>query len=299
MTFSATLIILMALIGEVGFMVINAMARRLRVGGGSSRAVLGAYGLVLPIWAGAVAYFAMNGQLALHWTYLLCVAVWLGVSYALNFGTVFINSFQSLSEGTGYRFGFSVLLALLIDVFVFKTSFSPELLLVLGTLFAGGVILHLGRAKQDYKHTRLVPLHLKMGFVALVSVAEVAAYALFKYGATMQGSIFAHNALSQALLFTMFLVMAGRIMMRDNKDGYLPVPYIVGFMVLVLVAVSANAVALAALPITLFVMFTLIRAACFTVQDIKARGVGFSVSTILALVLIAAGIALTLTLQGF
>lgn len=299
MTFSITLILMMALIGELAFMVINAMARRLRVGGGSSRAVLGAYGLALPIWAGAVAYFAMNGQLVLHWPYLLCVAVWLGVSYALNFGTVFINSFQSLSEGTGYRFGFSVILALLIDVLVFKTSFSPELLLVLGALFAGGVILHLGRAKQDYKHTRLVPLHLKMGFVALVSVAEVAAYALFKYGATMQGSIFAHNALSQALLFAMFLVMAGRIMMRDNKDGYLPLPYIVGFMVLVLVGVSANAVALAALPITLFIMFTLVRAAVFTVQDIKARDVGFSVSTILALVLIAAGIALAMTLKGF
>lgn len=299
MTFSITLILMIALIGELAFMVINSMARRLRVGGGSSRAVLGAYGLALPIWAGAVVYFAMNGQLALHLPYLLCVAVWLGVSYALNFGTVFINSFQSLSEGTGYRFGFSVILALLIDVLVFKTSFSPELLLVLGTLFAGGVILHLGRAKQDYKHTRLVPLHLKMGFVALVSVAEVAAYALFKYGATMQGSIFAHNALSQALLFAMFLVMAGRIMMRDNKDGYLPMPYIVGFMVLVLVGVSANAVALAALPITLFVMFTLVRAAVFTVQDIKARDVGFSVSTILALVLIAAGIALAMTLKGF
>jgi hypothetical protein len=138
-----------------------------------------------------------------------------------------------------------------------------------------------------------------LGFVALVSVAEVAAYALFKYGATMQDSVFAHNALSQALLFTLFLVMGGRIMIRDNKDGYLPMPYIIGFMVLVVIALSANAVAIAALPITLFVMFSLIRAACFTVQDVKARGVGFSVSTILALVLIAAGMALTLTLQGF
>jgi hypothetical protein len=163
MTFSATLIILMALIGEVGFMVINAMARRLRVGGGASRAILGAYGLTLPLWAGVLTYFAMNGQLELQWPYLLCVAVWLGVCYAMNFGTVFISSFQSLSEGTGYRFGFSVLLALLLDVVVFKTSFSPELLLVLGTLFAGGFFLHIGRAKQDYKNTRLVPLHLKIG----------------------------------------------------------------------------------------------------------------------------------------
>lgn len=293
-----TFILLLALLGEFAFMVINAMARRLRVNGGASRAVLGAYGLTLPLWAGALAYFAMNGQLDLHWPYLLCVAVWLGVCYALNFATVFVNSFQSLSEGTGYRFGFSVILALLIDMLVFKTAFSSELLLVLGTLFAGGVMLHLGRAKQDYKNTRLVPLHLKLGFVALVSVAEIATYALFKYGATMQDSIFAHNALSQGLLFTLFLVMAGRVMMRDNRDGYLPVPYIIGFMALVVVAVSANAVAIAALPITLFVMFSLIRAACFTVQDIKAREVAFSVSTILALVLIAVGMVLTLTLQG-
>lgn len=299
MTFTASLIILMALIGEFGLMAINSMARRLRMRGGASRAIIGAFGLTLPLWLAAFTYFSMSGQLALHWPYLLCVTVWLGVSYGLNFGTVFNSSFQSLSEGTGYRFGFSVAAALALDILVFKTSFSPELLVVLGTLFVGGVLLHLGRAKQDYKNTRLVPLHLKMGFVLLVSVAEIAAYALFKYAATMQDSIFAHNALSQALLFALFLVMGGRIMMRDNRDGYLPMPYIIAFMALVVVAVSANAVAIAAMPLTLFAMFSLIRAAIFAVQDVKSRDVRFRTGTVLALVLIPAGILLAVLLKGF
>lgn len=299
MEFSASFIILMALIGELGFMAASILARRLRTGGTSSRAVLGAYGLTFPLWAGLAAYFALSGQLDVTWPYLLCVLVWLGVCYLLNFGTVFISPFQSLSESTGYRFGFSVLIALAVDLLVFKTTFNPHLLLVLGALFLGGVLLHMARVKQDYSSSRLVPLHYKLGFVVLVSLAEVATYALFKYGASLQDSVFAHNAVMQGALFALFIILGGRVMLRDSRAGYLPTSYILAFMGLVIIAVSADAIAIAGLPVTLFIMFSLIRSAFFAVHDIKTREAPFGITTIAALVLIASGIVMAFLIKGF
>lgn len=290
---SANFIVLAALIGELGFMAINILAKRLRNAGVSSRAVLACYGLSLPVWVAGLCYFAGTGQIHLPWPYLLCLAAWLAVCYGMNFGTVFISAFQSLSEGTGYRFGFSVMIALLADVVIFHTAFHPAVIVSIAMLFAGGIVLHLNRVKMDLHSSKLVKLRYKIGFVFLVSLAEVATYALFKYAAGMQDNVLAHNAMFQTPLLIIFLAMGGRVMANDVRQGYMPLPFIAGIAVLLLVAASADAVAMAGLPVTLFIMFSLIRAACFAVHDIRSGEVPFTPMTVAAIALIAGGVVST------
>lgn len=296
---SANFLVLVALIGELGFMAISILAKRLRTNGVGSRSILAVYGLTLPVWIAAVAYFVSTGQMNWPWPYLVCLLLWLGTCYFLNLGTIYISAFQSLSEGTGYRFGFSAMIALLADLFIFGTEFHPAVIVAISLLFAGGILLHMNRVKQDFQSTKLVPLHLKLGFVLLVSLAEVSTYALFKYAATMQDTIYAHNAVFQSMLFLMFLVIGGKVMVRDCKQGYFPVPYMIALCGFLIIAASADAVALAGLPVTLFIMFSLIRTACFAVHDIKTKEIALNATSIAAIALIAAGIASTVLIRGF
>lgn len=299
MHLSGPFIILMALIGELGFMAISILAKRLRRGGVTSRAILAAYGLTLPVWIGVFVYYTNKGEVEMPPLYMACLLAWLVTCYFLNFGSVFVSRFQSLSEGTGYRFGFSVLIAAAMDLFIFKTTFDPVILAVLGMLFVGGLLLHFSREKMPENSKTMVPLHYKIGLILVVSLAEVSTYALFKYGAGLQTSVLAHNAIFQMMMFAVFLIVGGSTLIKDRHEGYFPTSYLIAFFVLTVIAASADAFAVAGLPVTLFIMFSLIRAVCFAVHDLKTREVPFNVFSILALVLIAAGIVSTVFVGGF
>lgn len=293
MVSGAAFYILMALVGELGFMTISILAKRLRNRGISTLSLIAAYGMTLPVWIAAAAFLSVHGEIHFSPAYLLCIAAWLGTCFFLNFGSIYITRFQSLSEGTGYRFGFSTLIALAIDLLVFGTEFHPSVLIVIAMLFTGGIFLHLSREKAVEHQNMKIPLPKRLGFIFIVSLAEVATYALFKYGAGLQDSVLFHNALSQALMFSVFLAAGGRVLHRDYKGGQFPVIYLVALFALMIVAAVADGFAIAGLPVTLFIMFSLIRAACFAVHDIKSGELPLTWSSGFALVLIAAGIAST------
>ncbi len=296
---NASFLILMAVIGELGFMTISILSKRLRNRGVRTLSLLAVYGLTLPLWGGVIAYFFLRGGVTLPMVYVLSVLLWLATCFFLNFGSVFISRFQSLSEGAGYRFGFSILIAILADVVIFRTQFAPALMIVLAVLFAGGILLHFGRERIVGDTSMKLPLVQRLGFILLISLAEVATYALFKYAAGLQESIIFHNALMQALLFSIFLIAGGKGLSRDYRGGTFPTVYIVALVGLMCVAAMADAVAIAGLPVTLFIMFSLIRAACFAVHDIRTGELPMTPATLAAIALIAVGMCSTVFIQEF
>src|SRR4051812_13277226 len=111
--------ILAALTGELGFLTINVLNKRLRNKDIRTLTVFGMYGLLFPVWLAVVLWLLMEGRADLNTSYLLTLSLWLVLVVAFNFSTIYLTRFQSLSEAAGYRFGFTVLCALLADTLFF------------------------------------------------------------------------------------------------------------------------------------------------------------------------------------
>ncbi len=290
--------LLMAFIGELGFMALSILSKRLRNRGVKTLSILGVYSLLTPVWVGMAAWFLFRGQTDLSFQYMVVVAAWVCVCFTLNFGSTWLMRFQSLTDGSGYKFGFTVFWALIADLLFFQHDFSMEKALALLLLFGGGTVLHFSRQTVVVDALRM-PLAKRLGIIMFLALVEASTYFLFKVGATMQSSDLFHNALSQALLFSIFFIMGWKAYQSDKAFGHFPTSYAVILTALLLVAAVADGFAIAGLSLTLFVMFSLIRMAAFAVHDMKTGEILVSFKTILAVSLIACGFCIVaITGQG-
>jgi hypothetical protein len=281
--------IVMAVIGELTFMVFRILEKRLRNGGAQTLAILASYGLTMPVWLVIIGGFAFLGMTAFTPAYGLVIAAWLATCFFINFGSVYLTKFQSMSEGVGYRFGFTLLLSLLADIFIFSIAFDAEKLLALSMLFGGGIALHFSRQKNIAPDMRMA-LPKRLGIIFVLAVAEVATYTLFKHGASLQASPTFHNALSQFLLFSIFVMMGHKAFAQDRKEGKLPTMYLIGLTVLLIIACLAAGLALAALPLTLLITISLMRPVFYAIHDIKTKELTLSLTNSAAITVIIGGL---------
>ncbi len=288
--------IVMAIIGELSFTAVNIILKRLRNRGAQTLAVMAAYGLLAPLWIAAALYFILQGRIDFTGPYMLVVGLWFMVCYLLNFGSQYLARFQSLSDGTGYKFGAITLWALLADILIFKHQFSGLTVIVLLLLFSGGTVLHFAREKSVGQGLRM-PLSKRLPAILILSLIETSTYFLFKQGALMQESILAHNAFLQALIFSVFLVTGLKALRQDRHAGHIPTFYILILLPVMLVACVADGFAMVGLPLTLFVMFPLLRAIIFAVHDIITGELPFTRLTVAAILLIVTGLGLMVTLK--
>ena len=282
--------IAMAVIGELTFMVFRILEKRLRNAGAQTLAILAAYGLTIPFWILVIAGFVLLGQVAFTPMYGLIVVAWVATCTFLNFGAVYITKYQSMSEGIGYRFGFSLLVALLVDVFIFSMEFNAEKLLAIALLFSGGVALHFSREK-NVSSAMTMALPKRLSIIGFISIVEIATYTLFKQGALMQESATYHNAISQFLILCIFIGMGAKPYMQDRAAGKLPTIYLIGLSVLLIIGCLAEGLALAALPLTLIMGIALLRVVIYAVHDIYTKELRLTMANGSAITLILGGLA--------
>lgn len=297
MNTSLDLLILAALIGELGLVAINSMAHCLRTKGVGMKSILAACGLSLPVWV--VMFFCHSGDLVMPWQYIAAVLVWMVLSYGISIGTRFSVGTQGPAEGMALRFVFVAIFAVLADCIVFGTQYSPALMTTLGLFFVGGVLIHFNRFCLELKPAKLIKIQYKIGFAAAIALAEVAAFALFKFGASMQVNPYVNVSVFMALSSLIYLFFGIKALMHDKKTGYMSVCKIAAFAVAAAVAWTAGGVALAGIPVALFALFTVVRGAWFAMCDMKSGTVKFSPVTAAGVIFVILGLLSTLMITGF
>jgi hypothetical protein len=297
MNTSLDLLILAALVGELGLVAVNSLAHCLRTNGVGTKSILAACALSLPIWV--VMFFCQSVEIILPWQYLAAVVAWMALSYGITIGTRFSVGTQGPAEGMALRFVFVAIFAMLADCVVFGAQYSSALITTLGLFFVGGVLIHFNRFWLELKPAKLVKVQYKIGFAAGIALAEVAAFALFKFGASMQVNPYANVAVFVTLASLMYLFFGAKALMHDKKTGYMPICKIGAFAVLAAVAWTANGVALAGIPVALFAMFTLVRGAWFAMCDMKSGTVKFSPVTAAGIGFVILGLLSTLLITSF
>lgn len=284
--------IAMAVIGELTFMVYRILEKRLRNAGAQTLAVLASYGLTIPFWLLLIAFFIYMGQAAFTPAYGLVMVAWLATCFFINFGSVYLTKFQSMSEGVGYKFGFTLMLALAADTLLFNIDFNVEKLIALATLFLGGTVLHVSRQKNISADLKM-PLQKRLGIIFVMALVEVSTYTLFKQGASLQPDPTFHNALSQLLLFSIFVVMGRKAYEHDRKEGKLPTLYLIALATLLTIGCLAEGLALAALPLTLLMTISLLRPVIYAIHDIKTKELLLTPANATAIALIIGGLVCT------
>lgn len=281
--------ILAALIGEISFMLVSIYNKRMRNKEAQSTSVLAIYGLTSPIWLILAVYYGVSGQIVFTPYYALILGVWLVVNLFFNYGAVYLTRFQSLSEGAGYKFGVSLLFAWLVDLLFFEPVVGIEQSLPILCCFIGGVWLSLTR-DNTVKSDMTIPLWQRISFISFLSFLEIIMYSTYKIGAQIQDSPLVHLSLAHAILIPVFLLIGYKSLRTDIKKKVFVPFYIWVVCGLLTVGIFAETYAIYGLPITLLIMFYLIRTSIFAIHDMWTKELQISVMNVSAIMLILSGI---------
>ncbi len=281
--------ILAALLGEISFMLLSIYNKRMRNKDAHPSSLLAVYGLTSPVWVCLALYFIMSGQVI--WTpyYILILGIWLLVNFFFNYGAIYLTRFQSLSEGAGYKFGISLLLAWVVDMFFFEPLVGVEQSIAIISCLVGGVWLSLNRDKTS-QPDRTIPLWHRVGFITFLSFLEIIMYTTYKIGAHIQDSPIIHLSLAHAVLIPVFFMVGYKHLRIDTQKGYIIPRYMWLIAALLIFGSFAETYAIYGLPITFLIMFYLIRSSVFAVHDMYTKELQCSVVNVGAIAMILGGI---------
>lgn len=283
------LFIVAALIGEISFMLISIYNKRMRNKEAQSASILAVYGLTSPLWLALALYFGVSGQIIVTPYYTFILGAWLVVNLFFNYGAVYLTRFQSLSEGAGYKFGISLLFAWIVDLLFFEPMVGLEQSVSIFCCFMGGVWLSLTRDKT-VKSEVVIPIWKRIALISFLSFLEIIMYSTYKIGAQIQDSPLVHLSLAHAILIPTFLLIGYKKLQNDIQKGFFVPVYMWLICGLLIVGVVAETYAIYGLPITLLIMFYLIRSSVFAIHDMWTKEIQANAMNIGAVALILSGI---------
>ena len=282
--------VIAAIIQGVCGALIAVRKKRLRNYDVDTTAVLAILGFSLPLWYAIIAYYLVTG-----WQpsvlYVGVVGVWVAICCLLNILIVFLKRYQGLMESRGYIIAFKLVLAILLDFFVFGTAFSSTMLLAAGLAMIGPFLLFDERVTVVQDLRRRFSLPVLIAGNGLIAVLGMSILALFKYALTLQDNVVLHAAVSQAGLFTIFVIIGGKRLYhalhasprRINRQT------IVEIAGLICVAALCEGLALRDLPLYIYIIIGAVTSLILVSADIENGEIRLNRKSVVASFLIIAG----------
>lgn len=218
--------------------------------------------------------------------YIIVVLLWLIPVFLSNIFDVYLLKFQALTEQSSYKLAMATIVAILIDLFFFKTKYSIYIFLAIILFFIGGYIL----TKSKIPKSNRLPLTRALTFVFMIAGLDVIGYAIYKEGLLIQPTIFFHIIITQSILFTMFFIIGRKSLTSDFKDSKILPKDIVGVNVLIFAYLILEAIAVKEFPLSIVVSVSILPLVLYSLFDFKNREINLSYKSILALVLVSIGI---------
>ena len=264
--------------------------KRLRNHDVDTAAVLAILGFSLPLWYAIIAYHLIAG-----WQpsilYVGVVGLWVAICCLLNLLVVFLKRYQGLMESRGYLVTFKLFLAILIDFFVFGTAFSSTMLLAACLAMIGPFLLFDERVTVVQDSRRRFSLPVLIAGNGIIAVLGMSILALFKYALTLQDNVVLHAAISQAGLFTIFVMIGGKRLYyalqatprRINRQTILEMAG------LICVAALCEGLALRDLPLYIYIITGAVTSLILVSADIENGEIRLNRRSVVASFLIIAG----------
>lgn len=258
-------IILLALINTLSGAIMTIRWKRLRSDGLHPISALGLLCFGIPLWLVSLIALSHSFDIAGSSQYFLYVFLWSALVILANLGSIYLMKFQTLSEMTVYKLGFSTILGMAIDSILFEASFSPYMLTGIFFLFISGMLLSKNKRISDPN------IFLMLLLLLLVSVLGISLYAIYKYILPIQPHPVIHGIISQLVVYTAFSLIAYRHLRKDYESHLYGNKDIIGFGLLIFIFTITEAFLLQELPLTIIVLLSVISLLVYALYDIKRK----------------------------
>lgn len=261
--------IIAALISQFGFLVIALLNKRRRAHSVATLSLLAAYGVTIPVWLLMMIWQYAHGNGVFSSGYLAYVAIWFVACVAVNFGSVYLVRFQSMSESTGLNFAFSNLWAILIDWLAFGAGLQWQELTAIFITVSGATTIAFKR-RSGALLANIAPWKKIAAVIGITACSAITLFA-YKKGISYQPSIFFHIAFTHALLLSTYALVGAQCLKSDLVAGRISPRHLVCIFFLLLVSVISLSIAIAGLPLVILILFTLVSSAIYLAHDVIAK----------------------------
>lgn len=280
--------VLAAIITVISFSLLSVVWKDLRNKGVDSSSILALLGFGVPIWLTLGIYLMRTDLPNLPIVYIVLVLMWTLIILAGNFLDVFILRFGGLTELSAYGSMFSVIVALLVDIFWFDIIPRALTYLAIICFFVAGLILSRNRNKL-LKSKRKIPLKIVLFTLLSVSLLYTLGIALYKQGLVYQTTILFHLVITQTVLHTTWFCMGAKPLMKDIQNKKITPLHILASTFFLAGGVFGELHAIQALPVTIMVVIGILSPAIFTMFDLKKKEMNVTPLSVGALFLIILG----------
>ncbi len=271
-----------ALLSEIGYFISTIISKQLRNRDIDSLSILGIHALSLPIWIAVFIYLLQTEKNIIFSTeYLLITTAWTALCFAINLGGIFIIKFQSLSENSGLTLGISTIFAVLYDHFLFNDTTSLLKTIPIIGCIIGGIQLSNIREKHNINTTSTISFIKKIPLIIALSLMSITMLSLYKKGLHIQQDhLFIHISLSHILLFVSIGLFGYTKTFTKIKCGALPIKTTAFLVTVSIVTAIFASLAINALPITLIILFTLLRSISYAVHDFYTKEIPLNITSL-------------------
>ena len=284
--------ILCAIISRAGFSLLSVYWKILRNKGVKTRSVIALNGLIVLPWVPVAAYWLIHQYFELSPLYLMYTMGWLSVIFATHFLSVYLYKDQGLTASESFRTLFASLLALGLDVFVFKQAFSSMLTIGCICLLISGLTLQFHRTKNALSLSLKGVLGI-LALNALVGTTSVAEIAFFKASLDLIGNdAFSHFLWTTSVMGIAYILWGGSSLLNDIRQKHVHVKMIFLIMAVSTTSLIAYAYAVNALPLLVIVLVRVVASCVFAGFDLKLKEFHLNKKTIVALIGVLIGLVL-------
>lgn len=268
------------ILGTLIFSWISIINKRNRLNGAHIRSNPSMYILAIPLliitWFITMQYYDFIFSMkyffyVILWTIPVIISSYLG-NYLLKY--------KSLLEIRSIKIGFGVLIAIIVDIFYFKTFYNFLSFLAIFLFFLSGYLI-------DRERINKTKINFSIGilFIFLVAFCDVVETGLYKLGLNFQETIFFHLILAQIILFTVFSLIGVRSLLKDIKENIIKKRSVFLVSILIYVYIILEAYTVKYLPLTILALKGIIPLILFSIFDIKSKEINFNKVTFSAFVI--------------
>ncbi|PCI25654.1 hypothetical protein COB57_00330 [Candidatus Peregrinibacteria bacterium] len=270
---------LLVLINTVIWTVITIRWKELR---NKNLSAISAFGLMcagLPLWIATLVYLLLSSDNIVYTSdYFTFVVLWALPVIIGNLGNLFLMKYQTLSELSLYKLGFSTLMGMSADFYFFQTTFSYFTLCGIILFFISGFLLSQSKTKRSYD----LSFHIALTILFFLSINTVFQHSMYKSAVMLQTNPIVHAMTSQILVFTIFFFISYRSLKTDIMKKILNYKDFLTFGILIFFYTIIEALLFVKLPVSIILLLSILRLVLFAVYDAKNKDLSLSWQTYIA-----------------